>query len=160
MQVTVTKTNQKTKRILTEAATFFANLLMDPRMVRNLTLDIEVNKSLDVEGECVDEDGTKSPRWFTIVLRKQGLEDMIKVLGHEMVHVKQHAKNELSSGRLVVARGGLKFDTKWKGELWLPKKKEDPYFDSPWELEALGMEFGLFHKWQTRYDQSNPWAIK
>jgi hypothetical protein len=72
---------------------------------------------------------------------------MIKTLGHEMVHVKQHAKNELRTGHVVAARGGLKIYSKWMGEIWKPKGKEDHYFDAPWEIEAYGREVGLFAKW-------------
>jgi len=70
------------KQKLVEAAQFFAAQLMDPRMVRNLTVDIEVRKDLDVEGECVDEDGVRNPRWFTIGLKSQDIDEMIKVLAH------------------------------------------------------------------------------
>ncbi len=99
MNITITGMigKRKEKALLKEAAEFFANQLMDPRMARNITLDIEVYNNLDVEGECVDEDGFKNPRWFTIGLKSQDIKDMIKTLGHEMVHVKQHAKNELQS---------------------------------------------------------------
>ncbi len=135
------------KQKLVEAAQFFAAQLMDPRMVRNLTVDIEVRKDLDVEGECVDEDGVRNPRWFTIGLKSQEIEEMIKVLAHEMVHVKQHAKNELQSGVMVAARGGLKMSSRWMGQLWKPKGKECHYYDSPWEVEAYGREVGLYHKW-------------
>jgi hypothetical protein len=149
MQITITgmvgKRAEKVK--LEEAARFFAEKLMDPRMVRNITLDIEVRKNLDVEGECIDEEGTRNPRWFTIGLKRQDIDEMIKVLGHEMVHVKQHAKNELQSGVMVATRGGLKMYSKWQGEIWKPKGKEDHYFDSPWEIEAYGREVGLYQKW-------------
>ena len=138
---------RKQKALLQEAAEFFAAQLMDPRMVRNLTLDIEVYKNLDVEGECVDEDGVRNPRWFTIGLKSVDINEMIKTLGHEMVHVKQHAKNELQTGHAVAARGGLKIYSKWMGEIWKPKGKEDAYFDAPWEIEAYGREVGLFAKW-------------
>lgn len=138
---------RKEKALLIEAAEFFAQQLMDPRMVRNITLDIEVRKNMDVEGECVDEDGVKNPRWFTIGLRYQDIDEMIKTLGHEMVHVKQHAKNELQTGVVIATRGGLKILSKWQGKIWKPKGKEDAYFDSPWEVDAYGREVGLFHKW-------------
>lgn len=149
MDITVTGMigKRKEKALLKEAAEFFANQLMDPRMVRNITLDIEVRKNLDVDGECVDEDGIRNPRWFTIGLKLQDINEMIKVLGHEMVHVKQHAKNELQSGIMVPTRGGLKMYSKWMGKIWKPKTKEDHYYDSPWEIEAYGREVGLFHKW-------------
>lgn len=149
MDITITGMigKRKEKALLKEAAEFFANQLMDPRMVRNLTIDIEVRNNLDVDGECVDEDGIRNPRWFTIGLKLQDVSEMIKVLGHEMVHVKQHAKNELQSGIMVPSRGGFKMHSKWKGEIWKPKGKEDHYYDSPWEIEAYGREVGLFQKW-------------
>lgn len=152
MQITITGMlgKRKEKALLKEAAEFFAHQLMDPRMVRNLIIDIEVRKNLDVQGECVDEEGTRNPRFFTIALRSQDLDEMIKTLSHEMVHVKQYAKNELKSGVMVAARGGLKMSSKWMGEVWKPKGKEDHYYDAPWEIEAYGREVGLFAKWVNR----------
>lgn len=142
---------RKEKALLKEAAEFFANQLMDPRMVRNITIDLEVRNNMRVDGECVDEDGIRNPRWFTIGLKYQeDIEEMIKILGHEMVHVKQHAKNELQNGHAVVARGGFKIYSKWMGEIWKPKSKEDAYFDAPWEIEAYGREVGLYAKWINR----------
>jgi hypothetical protein len=133
-------------------------------MVRNLNIEIEVDKNLDFEGECVDEEGTRNPRWFTISLKDQELEDMIRTLAHEMVHVKQHAKNELKSGYVVPARGGLKITSKWKGSIWKPKRQEDPYFDSPWELEAFGKEIGLFQRYIShitlKNDKTNPLYVE
>ena len=152
MEITITGMvgKRKEKKLLEEAARFFAAQLMDPRMIRNLTVDIEVRKDLDVEGDCVDEDGVRNPRWFTIGLKSQDINEMIKVLGHEMVHVKQHAKNELQSGVMIAARGGLKMTSRWMGKIWKPKGKEDHYFDSPWEIEAYGREVGLYHKWMAQ----------
>jgi hypothetical protein len=152
MNVTVKGTNKNFRNLLTETSKFFADLLMDPRMVRNLNIEIEVGK-LDVDGECVDEEGTRSPRWFTINLKNQPIEDMIKTLAHEMVHVKQHAKNELQTGHVIATRGGLKITSKWKGEIWKPKRKEHPYFDSPWEVEAFGKEVGLFQRYVAARDK-------
>ena len=152
MQITITgmvgKRNEKA--LLKEAAEFFAHQLMDPRMVRNLVIDLEVRKNLDVDGECVDEDGVRNPRWFTIALKSQDINEMIKTLGHEMVHVKQHAKNALQTGIMTLTRGGFRMSSKWQGELWKPKAKECPYYDSPWEIEAYGREVGLFAKWMNR----------
>jgi hypothetical protein len=130
---------------LEEAAQFFANLLMDPRMVRNLEIDVEVEPGLDVMGECINEDDTKNSRYFTIRLNRNHSDD-IKTLAHEMVHVKQYAKNELGK-QLRVSRGGLKITTQWQGNDWNPKRKEDAYFDAPWEIEAYGREVGLYAKW-------------
>ncbi|NBO69876.1 MAG: hypothetical protein EBU66_04195 [Bacteroidetes bacterium] len=149
MNITVTGMvgRRSGKLQLIEAAKFFAAQLMDPRMVRNLTVDIEVRRGLDVDGECVDEDGVRNPRWFTIGLKNQDIDEMIKVLAHEMVHVKQHAKNELQSGLMVATRGGMKMSSRWMGEIWKPEGKECHYYDSPWEIEAYGREVGLYQKW-------------
>lgn len=133
------------------AAKFYADILMDPRVVRNLVLDIQRDDTLDAMGYCAnDDDRTRSPRWFTIELRgTKKDDDPVKTLAHEMVHVKQYAKNELGADRsLVLSRGGkAKEATKWLGKWWTASKKQDPYYDAPWEVEAYGMEVGLFHKW-------------
>lgn len=71
---------------------------------------------------------------------------MIKTLAHEMVHVKQHVRNELGKKHVVLYRGGFDIQTEWCGEIWTPKKGEDPFYDSPWEVEAYGKEVGLTHR--------------
>ena len=154
MQITITGMvgKRKEKALLKQAAEFFAAQLMDPRMVRNLVIDLEVRKDFDVMGECIDEDGFRNPRFFTIGLKNQDINEMIKTLGHEMVHVKQHAKNELQGGIMAMTRGGLKLSSKWMGEIWKPKGKEDAYYDSPWEIEAYGREVGVFQKWIAHND--------
>ena len=148
MEINVLGFSKKRTNELREACKFFADQLMDPRMVRNLTIDIEHTTKNDVQGECIDEDGTRNPRWFTINLRGgKDDEDIFQTLAHEMVHVKQHAKNELQSGVMVPARGGLKMTSRWQGQIWKPKGKEDHYWDAPWEIEAYGREVGLYKRW-------------
>lgn len=151
MQLKIVGFTKKQQSELTEAAHLFANLLMDPRTVRRLNIDIEHTPNNEVQGECVDEDGNRNPRWFTISIRgSKGDDDIIQTLAHEMVHVKQYAKNELKYGMLVPTRGGFKSTSKWMGEIWKPKGKEDHYYDAPWEIEAYGREVGLYAKWLNR----------
>jgi hypothetical protein len=149
MQVTVKGGDHHIQRTLRQAAVFYAGCLMDPRMVRNLVLDIDIHCKYHSQGDCVDDEGTRNPRWFTINLRKQALPEMLKTLAHEMVHVKQHALNEFrgSPAGLIPARGQKKYAAMWRGQLWVPKGREDPYFDSPWEIEAYGREVGLYHRY-------------
>lgn len=152
MIITIDGIGKRNAAKLEKAARFFASHLLHSRTIPKIVLDIEVVKTLDVMGECVNEDDTKNPRWFTINLRRQAdIEEMIKTLAHEMVHVKQYAKNELAK-HMRVARGGFSIGTKWNGEWWNPGKKEDAYWDAPWEIEAYGREVGLYHKW-VEYDQ-------
>lgn len=147
MIITIDGTGVRNADLLEEAARFFATHLLHPRTIPCIHLDIEVLKTLDVTGECVSEDSCARPRYFTINLRKQPVEEMIRVLAHEMVHLKQYAKNELSKQFRLTTRGGLKIGSKWMGEFWEPKGKEDAYWDCPWELEAYGREVGLYHRW-------------
>lgn len=138
--------SKKTKAELTEAAEFFARCLMHSRMVDNLELDIEIESNLDVQGCCVNEDDNRRSRFFTVQLRKDNLDEMVQTLAHEMVHVKQHAKNEHVKKHLTT-KGGLKIESYWMGKLWKPCKDEADYYDAPWEVEAYGREVGLMHRW-------------
>ena len=101
--------------------------MIDTLMPRMRTLDIEVKIrkiSGDAVGYCMQED---TNREFTIdVHNKLTLKDFVTTICHEMVHVKQYARNEMS------CYGG-----KWK------KKKisdDTAYYDLPWEKEAYRMQ--------------------
>ena len=95
------------------------------------TLDITVNlvtiKS-DAIGFCMMQD---TNREFEIELDKKiGIKDMVQALCHEMVHVKQYARNEMNDG-IVKGRA------KWKNKFI---KEDTNYWDLPWEKEAYRME--------------------
>jgi hypothetical protein len=66
-----------------------------------------------------------------------GKRNMLIVLAHEMVHVKQYAKGELKD---FVYGTRVKF----KGSI-IDDNKVD-YWDQPWEIEAHGREKGLYLK--------------
>ena len=161
MQIEVSgTTSQKKIAQIVSAAEFFARLLLDPRMSKNIVLDININKSFPNEGSCCSEEDKKNPRFFTIELRgAKGDDDIIKTLGHEMVHLKQYAKNELGTELVVAGKGGQKMTQHWHGKVYKFKSKEDHYYDSPWEIAAYGMEVGLYYKWVSRHDPKMPWYV-
>lgn len=147
IDVTVDGTKNKKKiAVLKEAAEFFSNILMSKNI--NLTVDIEVQGyKYDLSGECINEDGTRRSRWFTILLKNEPLNDMVRTLAHEMVHVKQHVRNELGDRAIVMHKNGkMTTHTEWKGSAWVPGRNENGYFDAPWEIEAYGREVGLTHR--------------
>jgi hypothetical protein len=91
-------------------------------------------------GECANYDSGKDPRHF--VIKIGATEDMSKrefimALGHEMVHLKQYALNELRDN-------DRKRITMWKRKAY---SFDMEYWDQPWEIEAYGMERGLLHRY-------------
>jgi len=135
------------ERKIVAASHFYANILMNKRMVKNLIVDIEIVREMeDNLGECFPEDECKNPRYFTIRLLKRNDDCMLKALAHEFVHLKQYAKNQLSYKFKSAKKLNPKLDFVWMGKFWKPKKNEHIYWDSPWELEAYAKEPGLFYK--------------
>ena len=88
-----------------------------PRM-NTLDISIKIRKFQgDAEGFCMMADNN---RQFEIeVSRELSLKDFVTALCHEMVHVKQFARNE-----------------------WMIRSSGN-YWDSPWEKEAYRMESTL-----------------
>ena len=101
--------------------------MIDTLMPRMRTLDIEVKIrkiSGDAVGYCMQED---TNRMFTIDVQKDlSLRDFITTICHEMVHVKQYARNEMDC----------------YGRKWKTKVISDTvgYYDLPWEKEAYRLQ--------------------
>jgi hypothetical protein len=148
MQLTVKGAGKERTRELKEAAFYFSEILLGSRLMKNINLTIDVRHGLDsMLGYCWCNDDNKNPRNFLIELRKNNKnpDDIISTLAHEMVHLKQYAKNELGDKYNIIT--AKKEATMWKGSLWIAKPKECEYYDSPWEIEAFGREIGLFRRW-------------
>jgi hypothetical protein len=117
------------------AATYYAEQLFSEKVLRDVYIKIKFNGNIDVYGYAsVESTGKKNPREFLIEIHsKIGATDILKTIAHEMVHCKQYAYGELDETLMS-----------WKG------KKVDSdtvnYYDHPWEIEAHGMEVGLFAK--------------
>ena len=104
-----------------------AYLCIDKLMPRMKTLEITIEfEKLDGEyGLCLE--GVNN-RTFTITIEKSlSLHEVISTIAHEMVHVKQYARNELThvDGKHM-----------WKSRLY----KKFNYWTCPWEKEAFAME--------------------
>lgn len=118
-------------------------------MVRSITLKIKVLKyDPKTEGLGICEE--VSHRSFVIEIYDDPTECIFETLAHEMVHIKQYAKRELGD-EITLAKGTKEYSvTKWQGKFWKPKKREDSYFDSPWEIEAYGRGIGLHSRWRKK----------
>ena len=94
----------------------------------------------------IDENGVKK---FTVILDHKHLNKRAKKpitrlknllidLGHELTHVKQYLNNEVFDYK----DGGVRY----KGVIFDDSYyvNEESYYDSPWEIEAYGREWGLY----------------
>jgi hypothetical protein len=120
-----------------QAILFYAKELMTSKMLDNIHIKVFFNKNIDdVYGYASVEDRTDSgkARDFLIEMNpKIGGRMILKSLAHEMVHIKQYAYGETNDTL-----------TQWKG-MPMNANLED-YWRQPWEVEAYGIETGLFRK--------------
>lgn len=114
-----------------------------PRLADRIDVDIilieDFCKNQGSLGTCTWEDTNDRPRVFLIEAdSSQRMRGLLITIAHEMVHVKQFARNEQK--QMLV--GGV---WKWKGKP-VDVDKTD-YWELPWEIEANGREVGLFINW-------------
>ena len=112
--------------------------MIDYLMPRLRTLDINViikkmPKNEDAIGWC---NMLETNREFEIEVSKDlSLRDFVTTICHEMVHVKQYARNEMTDTGM-----------RWKSKR-VPEKTK--YYDLPWEKEAYRMQDKLAeHVWK------------
>ena len=122
------------------------DLLDNRRVVNNLEIDIHFRHHADNGEAMIHENEFRSrPRMFRVIIDpyktriddygremddEEHANEMFRVLGHELVHVKQYVVGDLS----IRAKGMY-----WKGELTSVGTMME-YFKSPWEVEAYGLE--------------------
>jgi len=133
--------NKAVRRLIETAAWFYAEKLMGKRLMESLEITINLKKNLlskeGFEGTAMWEDDSYRPKEFTIEIDTTAkIRNILITLAHEMVHVKQWAKNEMYEYMNVA--GMVRF----KGEK-IHMEITD-YWDYPWEIEAYGKQLGLF----------------
>ena len=75
------------------------------------------------------------PRYLVMIIdSKLDYERLLVTLSHEMVHVKQYAKGQVTASRSC------------KTQYWMGKKVRKDYYDQPWEIEAYSKERNLANK--------------
>ena len=143
--------------MLAEATEFVLDYYMSKRLKNSLCIDIHIVKDMyekektwgDVD---VDEDGERSPKYYTVRLNYSGIMSFYKtleVLVHEMIHVKQYAKRELKHLRKPWHVSFMK--THYNTMLV-------PYYERPWEAEAHGLERYLTEKFLKKSQRVNSYV--
>ena len=116
--------NKKQRKLVNDVAYWCINKLM-PRM-KKLDIEIQINNLKDnAVGYCIMQDDNRT--YEIEVDKKLDIEEMIVTVCHEMVHVKQYARNELGIN---------------------DKNDDQNYFDLPYEKEAYELQEILLKQYQ------------
>lgn len=137
--------DERVKQELERAARFYAKELLSRQMLPYIEVDISIKRKLPDLGYCTVAflNDWNKPRFFDIELRHSAsLERLLKVLAHEMVHLKQFARCELSEDH-----------TRWRGFHIDPETI--PYEEQPWEIEAATMEGVLYILYREEFPINN-----
>lgn len=130
--------NQNIKRKeLVYMTNWMGDLLMGSRLSTKIHIDF-IFKKIREKALCLDNDDAYYPRIFEITIQ-DGLDrdEIIGAIAHELVHVKQFARRELTH------LGSP--NPKFKGSIF---SSDINYWDAPWEIEAYGREVGLVARYK------------
>ena len=132
----------KKQRELVESMVWYCIDRLGLNRMRTLDIAVELTKIKDACGYCV----SLTERDFELEINKtSSLRRILETVAHEMVHVKQYARKELTQDVTV-----------WKGQ---PVEPDTEYWDLPWEIEAHGREIGLFIRWAQAHNHAyKKWA--
>jgi hypothetical protein len=139
MNIVAAWNSTKKKRDIAESVAIFC---IDRLMPRMQTLDVCIELSDDMEnadGYCL----SVTNREFVLEIdsRLEG-DDFISAITHEMVHVKQHARNELKDCKELALK-------KWKGEEHIALYTTvEEYMNLPWEEEAYRLQEVLLNEYK------------
>ena len=138
---TIGKPSKIQLKLCKEAVKFYGKFLLGENLYNKISIKLKFDETIIKSKDfayCGWDDNNHRSREFTIVISPVlNRKLMLKTLAHEMVHVKQYAKGELKD-YLISNK------SKWKGEVFIHDEVE--YWFQPWEIEAHGMEMGLYLK--------------
>ena len=142
MQICTTGGTRTTQKIIKDITRYCADTLMSKRLSNTLLLKIEISDLGigDIDGDCdYEELGDYRPKEFIIrVNQNLRLNKQLRTICHEMVHVKQYAKGEMTPSWRPSRH------TRFNGKLYPDSVN---YWECPWEIEAFGREVGLYSRW-------------
>ena len=148
-------------RVAIYAMTEFAmsTLIPSTRLRNNLTINLHLKHHV-TDGEAMISEFTNpnKPREFKVIIDHHRIEtddfgrtltdtewahSILRILAHELVHVKQYVMSELKS-----INNGFVYNEK----IYSPDTLEE-YYDQPFEIEAHGREKGLLFSFLERWKE-------
>lgn len=136
------KLSKLQENMIRSAASHALDLLVSKRMKNTLEITITIEKDLlherNIWGDMDVDDDDRSPKLFEIRLNYSGVrsfKQLIRTLGHELVHVSQFATRRLRnlSGPYRVGFLTEHYNT-----------RETEYYSRPWEIEAHDLEGEIY----------------
>jgi hypothetical protein len=131
--------------LMRDLSTFILEKFFQKKTIRQMDIVITMRddylEKYGMYGDCLAEDLSPRPRWFSINL--DGVQKrciILNTLAHELVHVKQWAKDEMYE--YTKTPGRVRF-----GKEIINTNNTD-YWDHPWEIEAHGRAIGLVAQWK------------
>lgn len=108
----------------------------------NIEIELKLTNLREIEkcaGICEWSDDSIRPRAFLIHIdNEQSLREQLRTLAHEMVHVRQYAKNELYDYQSDFAK------TRFRNKIYDCLKVK--YKDQPWEKEAYNLQTPILRR--------------
>ena len=144
-----------TKGILREATRYYLKLLnVSSTTMRRMIITIDFTQKLDTDTAATaavlmdnfSEQNT-SREYEICISPKEGFAPTLQALAHELVHAIQWA-----SGRrynYVRSESLVRWEKKTVNE------NEVGYWDSPWEIESFGRQYGLYRRFINHYNEKN-----
>jgi hypothetical protein len=134
------KNDNLDKKEIRAAIKFYGKTLLTERLFDKIKVYVKCNDEED-GGSAGPIDDIRRPRVFEIYVNPlMGKRRQLITLAHEMVHIKQFAKDE------------LKYNVRRNTDKWLGEHIDSSvdYFDKPWEIEAFGRELGLYIRYMNQ----------
>lgn len=137
---------------------------------------VQLDSSLDLCGTMGSAEATEEdtrPRRFLISVsptfiasavdhEKAFRHEFVKLIAHEMIHVRQLSQRRLKSCVIARGTGELESGFTWNDAVWKPPRgmpASHQYWMTPWEIEARAAEDPTFHFWVERFDKTRNWAL-
>jgi hypothetical protein len=121
--------------LLKKATKFYASVLLGENF-NSLEIFIAIEPGILSAAYCINNENNN---FYIEIAKFKKITTMLRVLAHEMVHVKQYFNKELME---------IENNTYWCGK----KYEKMSYWDHPWEIEAYGLENSLVAKFIHKFD--------
>lgn len=144
MKITIEgKPNKLTRQEVIEAVNIFSEQLMSSRLRNTLEINIHFKYMTDYKGLCVWLFDNHRPKDYEIIINNAyGKKTQLMSLAHELVHVKQWATGQMKD--LILHSDTVRYNDKYYNV------ENENYYFTPWEVEAYGLEIGLYEQYKQR----------